>query len=444
MLCKICGRQVSEADSFCANCGTPLTGSQNSAEPVEPATSVEPAVPVEPAKPAEPVEPREKPEASNTADTGSARRTPKPKKIKYRKERPPMALRAFMQIGCFFLCLIMVVMLLASVLVLDLRRLTSADGLEVLINGIFSGAGLSDSADLPTKSPVAPQYIAGYQATPLSDYDIDVNDIPPDVITGFDQEDMDTLVDVIYEAIQEELEEELPFTVDELQEFMKESNASEFVSEKMAGFAQDFINGTENTTITSDELMGLLEENEQLLEEKLNISLTEETKTSIRNELEQVVDVENLSGTIRDSVNEAMEESLQGSLGVDLATIRDLLQQVITAKALWTLLGICLVILALLCALNYYNLGAGFTWASAAGILVGWLVCLPLNAVDILLETLVEVDPEMAGMMISMDTFFAPIAPIHYGLLYGSLAVFVLSIVWRIVARVINSNRPYA
>lgn len=456
MFCVKCGKQLSEEDAFCAACGTPVVGTQSPATPAEPVTAVEPAAPVEPvtpvepAKPAEPVEPWEKPEASNHEGDLPARRTRKPKrakaiKVKFRKERPPMVLRALAQMFCFFLCLMLVVALLASVMVLDLRRLTSTEGLETLIHAVFSGAGVGSSQNAPAQIPAAPQASADFAVVALSGYDIDVDDIPQDILAGGNsQENMDSLVDWIYEALREGMGEELPFTEEDLQEFVNESNVSDYVSEKLAGFAEDFIQGTENTTITSEELMQLLEDNEHLLEEKLNFTLTEETRQDIHNNLTELVDEQDLSGTIRDSVNEAMDEALQESMGVDLATAQEAIRQITSDKTLWSLLGICLALIALLCGLNYYNLGAGFTWSSAAGILVGWLVCLPLMTMDLIWEAMVEAEPEMAEMVGSLDAFVAPIAPIHYGLFYGSLVVFVLSIVWRIVARMVNSSRPYA
>ena len=174
------------------------------------------------------------------------------------------------------------------------------------------------------------------------------------------------------------------------------------------------------------------------------MKLTEEQRETLRKELVEAVDEQNLSGTIRDSVNEAMDDALQESLGMDVDTAREMIRQVTSNRTLLTLLGICLLLIALLCGLNFYNLGAGFTWSSAAGMLVGWVVCLPLWAMDAIWNVLVEMAPEMAGMVGSVEAFVAPIAPIHYGLFYGSVTVFILSVVWRIAARVINSSRPVA
>lgn len=456
MICSNCGKEIPEETLFCPDCGTfcqqdrdglmeeatviltptpaDLTQYQTAEKEPYPYTqpSVATAVPIETYAPEPTV-------AMHTPTPAPA--TSKP--VKYRKKRPHMAIRAVFQFLSFVLCMVLMVTMVAAVALVDLRMLTSSNGLEAVIKAVFSGNSHHTSV-LPPEAP-AKQAASGLAAVSLSDveYEFNTDDIPQDLLTGDgSEESINDLVGWLYEELQDAVDVELEFTKEELQEFVDESTVTEYLAEKMAGFADDFINGTENTAITTEELMQLLEENEAILEQKLKIRLSEDDKKQLQEVFTEVVEEEKLNETIRETVNETVNEVLQGTVGVDFAVVQAAIQQVTSDYVLYGVLGVCLALILLLCALNYYNVGAGFSWSAAAGILAGGLVCLPLTVLQFGRDVLLEMQPALADVMGTVDALIAPLVPIHYGLLLGSLAVFLLSIVWRIIAWDCNRKRP--
>lgn len=436
MICNHCGKEIADSASFCTECGAPM------AEPtvildapaVDGMAAQEPEVDACACSQLPPEEP---------VFSAPVAQTPVTKSVKYRKTRPHMALRAVFQFLSFALCLVLMVTMVAGIALLDLRTLTSSNGLEAVIKAVFSG----NSHPAPARSQEAPvkQTASALAAVQLSDveYEFDADDIPQDLLTdGASEENINDLVGWLYEELQDAVEEELEFTKEDLQEFVEESTVTEYLADKMAGFADDFINGTENTVITTEELMRLVEENEAILEQKLKIRLSEENKQQLQEVFTEVVEEERLNETIRETVNEAVNEVLQGTVGVDFAAARALIQQLTSDYVLYGVLGMCLALILLLCGLNFYNVGAGFSWSAAAGILAGGLMCLPLTLLQFGRDVLIEMEPSFANIMGTVDVLIAPLVPIHYGLLYGSLAVFVLSIVWRIIAWDCNRKRP--
>lgn len=468
MFCTNCGKEIPSSDSFCPACGAAAQPAPEEleSEPTvyapdfeegemtvtadpwqmddlleeepEGTVYVESQLPQQPAAEETPVYIQE-PEVVAPVNQGP----PAGKKIKYRKIRPHMALRAVMQMLSFVLCLILMVTMVAGVLLLDLRTMTSSKSMETVIKAIFSGNSHETTVHPAPQEPLLHQANSSLTVVPLADvdYEFNVDDIPQDVLTG-GEENMDDLVGWIYEELQGAVEEDLEFSKDDLQEFVAESTMSEYLAEKMAGFADDFINGTENTLITTEELMKLVEENEAVLAEKLNIRLTEDDKKQLQEVFAEVVEEEKLNETIRQTVSDTMDEVLQSTVGVNFAAVQQIIRQVTSDPVLYGVLGACLLLMVLLCALNYYNVGAGFTWSAAAGIMAGGLLSLPLLVLEFGREVLLEMEPGMAGVMGAVDALAAPLMVIHYGLLYGSLAVFVLSIVWRIIAWDANRKRP--
>ena len=355
------------------------------------------------------------------------------KKKKKFKKRPHMAVRALLQFLSFVLCLVLVSSILATVAVADLRVMLSQGGIKSIIDAVMGISQSSEYVPLP-QAPAGEGHVAQ-----VSDFSLD--EIPEDILSGGNGEDnVNALIDWLYTELEKDAEEGLEFTKEEFQSFMEESTISEYVSEKLAGFAEDFINGTEETNITTEEIMDLLDENEQVLEEKLNVVLTEEDKQKIEQDVHKVVVEDKLNETIRDTVNESVEEVLQET-GLDRETLQSALQLITSDLVLYGAIAACVLLVVLLCLLNYYNVGAGFTWSASAGLLVGLAVSAPLLTLQYGQDLLLDLLPDMANFLGLAVSFVPALAPIHYGLLLGSAVVLVISIVWRIIARCIYNRR---
>lgn len=117
----------------------------------------------------------------------------------------------------------------------------------------------------------------------------------------------------VYEYIDENTE--LDFEIDQemVEGFLAEPAVSEFVSDKTMSYLQDAITGQSNTTLTAEEIMAFLEENQELFEEHFNVELTDEVKENIETEVTKAVEEKNLNETIQNSVNNAVSAPVSGT-----------------------------------------------------------------------------------------------------------------------------------
>lgn len=352
--------------------------------------------------------------------------------------RPAIGIRILLQCISFIVCLLLMVALTVGVVLADLRQIVSAGGIKQLVNTFLSApASVQQEAEYAAPS-VAPTQPAGYGVMHMSDYQIPMDEIPEDILTGGDgEENVNALIDWLYEELHKSGEVEVDFTKEQFESFVEKSTVTDYLSEKLAGFAEDFINGTENTNITTDELMGLLEENEAILQSELQIELTQEKKQELREELHKVVEEGDINTVIRDTVNETVEGALQESIGVDMQTVQQALKMLIANKLFFGILLVILVLVALLCLLNYYNVAAGLTWSGAAAVIVGFVMSVPIYALQNMSDLLSGLD---AQVLMGVGAFVNFLAPIHYGLFITGLVVLVGSIVWQIVARYLRNR----
>lgn len=443
--------------------------SQPEAEPkLEAAPQAEPIV--EPQAAAQPVKPAAKP-----------------------RWKPHILIRIPLQLLSFVISIALFATTLAGALVLDVQQLTSSGGITQLINtamsiltgapahvtqpqpfisgvndwtihydetdtGIFVNGSYSvivdengntvivdEEGNVVDSSSLGDFYIDENGNLILGDPDIDLDDflgggdldiglddIPEDILNGGNTEaGVEGLIDWIYDQVADSAGEELPISKEQLQNFVADSSVSDFLGDKLAGFADDYINGTNNTTITADDLLGLLEENEEALKEHLQIELSPETKEEIHASLDQLVQDTGINEIIREEVFGAVDEMIQettASIGVNMDDIRFLLQILTSEVMRWTVIGINAALLLLLCLLNFYNVPAGLTWAAFPCILSGSILSAPL----FLLENM-NFAGEGAQLVSMISSFTNIFKPIHFGLLAIGAGLMILSIVWRII-----------
>lgn len=352
-----------------------------------------------------------------------------------RNKRPHIAVRVLMQILSFLICLALLATVTAVVAVADLRQVTSGDGLKQILNTLLNGnSGESTAYVAP---PVSPDRETGYGAVTLASGDFNVEDIPDEILANGD---VDALADWIYEQLQKR-GEKINFTQQEFRSFVNKSTVKDYATEKLAGFAEDAINGTDKTVVTTEEIMDLMEENQRYLKSELNVELTEENKNKIRQQVEDMVEKQDLSNSIRQTLNETADKVLQEGLGVNLESARRMLSLVTSDLALALLITLCVVLMGLLLLLNYYNMGAGLTWGASAGLLAGFVLSVPLLLVRYASGLVTDIIPALERVLALVKSFMGVLAPIHYGLLIGSAALLVISIVWRVVAAYLRNRR---
>jgi ribosomal protein L40E len=327
-----------------------------------------------------------------------------PQKAKKVRHRPHIAVRITMQVLSFLLCLVLMVSLLVNVLLLDLRHLTSSDGLESAVSAVLGTADGSEAAAQRS------------------------------------EESLNVVVDMVYDIASSQEDVTIPFSKEDLRDFVEESTVPEFLTEKLADYAMDIIHGTEKTEIHADELMDLLEENEKALREELGIALTPENKASIAQTLQTQIEENDLNSTIHQTVNDTLEENLD----MDLDALREALQWLTGDTLLYISLGISLLLILILLALNYYNVGAGLSWSASAGLTAGTLLMLPVLLVQILTDALASSTPELAGIDAVVHSILPVISSLHIWLLVGSMILLLLSIALRVTFWILRRRRAAA
>lgn len=393
------------------------------AEPAQaPATPKDPSPVVTP-----PVSP--KPVDKKPVEEKPGKDNKKPKKAK-KRIGPPWIIRTLLQMVSVFLCLLLVVSLLATSLLLDFRTLTSSDTINTLITSILSGSssGTTEQGDNVSTQQIPDSAYLVPLSNPYGDIAIPDNfELPSDILTN-----PDAISDYLVEIAQKYLDEDADITKEQIQDFMDQSTVTDFVADKVASYIDDALNGTENTLITVDEIMDLLEENEELLAETFDITITEEQKEQIREKVTETVETNDLNGNIREKVNEVMDTPIEGT---DMS-ISDITQMIGTATS-WKviLLGvaICLVLMGLLLLCNYYRLPMGITWISMAICTVGALLAIPTAVLQFSPGILAQLLPELSSVANIINSFIGQFALLHYGLLAAGLVLNILGIVLNIL-----------
>jgi hypothetical protein len=471
MFCDHCGAKLEDDARFCGLCGAKLTPAESVEEapvPTEEAPDLqviqEVPVPRQEAAPevTEPApEPVPEPVAEPVPDPVPQPMVPPevpvqppvfvmppaapavPAKKPYRpKPKPHIALRIPLQILSFLLSFILAFSLLGTVLLADLNHLMSAGGIKQLINAIL----IPNAAPHSIQPAVGAAGVRFGNETPVPGFtvpgDFDVSDIPSDLINGENGVDMDGLINWIYNTVEEAAGEPLPISKEQVQEFIAESTVSDFVSEKLAGYAEDFINGTENTTITTEELLELLEENQDLLEEKFQVEITTEVKENLTAAVEEAMTEADLDTMIREQVFETVEESIDQTMqeaGMSWEQLQPMLQTLCSDTTLYTAIGICAVLMLLLCLLNFYNIPGGLTWIAVPCILMGSLVTAPLVLLSASPQIFAGMVPEaITGIVAS---FAGVLLPIHGSVPILGLALLIISIIWRAIRGAVRRSR---
>lgn len=500
MFCIHCGAKLEDHSRFCAICGTAVAAPAPAepvaeeapvtppvvelpAEPIveeapvveeipaEPAVEEAPAEPVEEEAPAEPIaeeapaepiaeEALAEPIAEETpaepiaeeapvapvaeipAEPGpQPKNTPKAKKAQPASRKPHILVRILMQLLSFILCLVLTASLVATVVLADLNHIMSKNGIQQLVTAVLN----------PTPAPQRVTPVVGAAGVLMDDggftipEDLDVSDIPEDILTGGDSaENVSALVAWLYQAVAEASDKPLTITEAQVQEFVKDSNISEYIADKLAGYADDFIHNTANTSVTTEEIMAVLDENETQIEKTFDIEITGETRRNLEKSVNRIVVEQDLNATIRQQVFAAVEDAINESVastGMTWNQIRPVVQVLCADATLYIAIGICVVLMLLLCCLNAYNVPGGLTWIAVPSILVGSVLTLALVMAPVL-PSLIPAIPAAAAQVIT--PFTAALLPIHGGVLALGVLLLIVSILWRIIRSAVARKREAA
>ncbi len=387
-------------------------------------------------------------------------------------KKPLFLLRLPMQLISFLLCILLIVALLGTALLLDMRILTSTGGIKQILTELVSSQQSTDPDPSVPSSPAAaaPGYgvvrLSSIKPLSASNYTVDENgdiwvagmkigniadpdiqeklnqigsgdiSLPSDIIDPTNMESStNAIVDYIYEFVSGTMGKDTAITKDQVQELVEESTVVDYLADKVSSYADDILKGTANTVITAKELMDLVEENEALIEKNLQVEITEEIKAEIEAQIVQAVEEEDLNGTIRNEINNAMEQPVPGMDGMTVSQLLEKVRLITETKVLLTAVGICVGLMAVILLLNYYKLPAGLRKCGICILIVGVILSLPLILLGTTSNILVSLLPELGSLIGTLSGAITVLAPVHYGTLAIGAVVLVLSILWRILWR---------
>lgn len=469
MLCKHCGATVEEDNLFCPECGNrceeePVQSEQGTELPAEPEAGAEEGEVFE-----VPVIPVVAQSVSSPQETAPAQ--PKPEKKAIKRKKPHFLIRMLMQLISLVLCVVLLVAVLGTVVLADLNTLTSSGGINKLISSVLN----------PKSAPASPRITVGALGVHLDDptFPGDLEDalggtipgdledalggtipgdwsdilgggdleieIPSDILTG-GSDAVGELIDYIFVQVEQQTGEELPITSEQLQTIVEESTVTEFISEKLEGYANDFLNGTTDTKITAEEILQLLEENQELLERELDLEITEEFKQEFTQTVDQIIVENDINNVIHEGMNTVVNDMIQQNTeslgGLSYDEIRQIIAFVSSDRLLYVAIGLCAVLFLLLCLANWYNVPGGLSWAAWPCITVGLVLSAPIYILQDMPQMVQSLTgPEFAMAIQAVSSFVSVLAPIHYGLLFTGLGLLVISIIWRIIRAAVWARR---
>ncbi len=400
-------------------------------QPEEP--PAEPVVMEVPAEPAAQETPAEEPKANVKEKKQKPAKAPRPARTK-----PHVVLQILMQFLSFIVCVVLLASLLATVALADLNQIMSKNGIQQLVTALVN----------PAPQRTVPVVGAGGVLLDDDSFtvpDVDISDIPEDILSGGDsEENVNNLVSWLYNEIAKSSDQPLNVTEEQILALVQEPAISAFIAEKLAGFADDFINNTQNTTVTTEEIMAVLEENEALIEEKLGTELSDETKANLEKSVHHLVVEQDLAGTIQNQVFDSVENAINNSVassGMTWEQLQPMVQFLCSDTLLYISIGICVLLMVLLMALNFYNVPGGLTWVAVPCILVGGLLAAALA----LAPMATKLFPSLPAAAVQViGSFSLPLLPVHGAVLGFGLLLLIVSIIWRAVRKAVARKREAA
>lgn len=315
-----------------------------------------------------------------------------------------MLCKPWMKVLTVLLCFVLFAAALCSVVILDIRLSTSEGNIRRVVRAALSapaersGQRFQPAARLP----------AGKRLMSLgSDSSAESESELVEWISGILEENYGSQVDV---------------DTQQIQAFLEQSTVQAYLCDKVAGYTADLLNGTEETSITGEELQTLIEENTELIEEELGIPVTGEVFDYVT----EFVAAQDVDAMIREQVI----DNVRGAAVTEDVTVADVLDTVRTATSAGVLAAVLVLCLAL-CVGIFFTTGrrvpATLRSIGIPILVLGILLALPTAGVQLLIGSLLSgMAGELAGAVMSAT------AAVHY-------TVLVLGIALLVAAAIINN-----
>lgn len=352
---------------------------------------------------------------------------------------PSTGVKVLLVLLSILLCACLLVSLTATALVLDLRLLTSKGSFEKIVTSVLKAP--AQQRHLPLTAAMG-----GLRRSEA----------------GTGSQTSDALVSWVFDALKDQYGDELTITEEQMTIFLEESTVKDFLVDKTASYMSDFVNGTNNTTVTAEEVEQLIEENSALIERAFGVAVTPDIQDTIAGfvkdmEIGEVIQKEVLGNledlTIPgyvplfpqakpDTGNNAAggSDAANSALG-GAATVSNLmadLRMLSSVPVLVGCIGVCLVLIVALFFTNRMRIPGTFVCTGIPAVIAGILLVIPTS----LLQAMPDLfgSGEMAPVAGAIGAAVSVIAPVHYGLL-GLGAVLIIA---AIVIKCIQSKKTTA
>jgi hypothetical protein len=322
------------------------------------------------------------------------------------KKALPTGVVVLLRILSVLLCLCLCASLLATALILDFRLITAEDTIHEIAGSLVGAT--AQSRRLPLTAAVGDVRLAA----------------PADANAQTQEE----LVGWLYDTLKEQHGEELTVTQEQMQSFLNQSTTKDYLTDKIASYMNDFINGTDTTTITSDELTWLMDENNAAIEAELGVKMDDAAKEQVLSFVEEV----NISEVIRTEVIETVENiTISGDNATQSGeaagfTVGDLMAKLRALTSTTTLvisIAINILLIAALFFTNRMRLSGTLCCVGIPMTILGSLLALAIGA----LQAIPNLLP--AGVGNAVTIIIRTIAPVHFTMLGLGVAALVGAIV---------------
>lgn len=351
-------------------------------------------------------------------------------KVKASWKKPPAPIRLVMQLISFLACLALIVSLIATALVADLSLLTSSGGIEKIVTALFTSD--SEKTPDPTIDPAASALpvhkLSSTTGTEDGDQIPEDVEIPVDALT-----DSNAMTEFVTDFVENLLGEEAASDPENVSRFIEESTVMDFFAQKIASYMGDMLSGQQNATITAEEIMQLLDENQALMEDIFDIEITEEQKQQINTQVNDMLTEADLDNTIRQSINDVANTPIEGMDGMTIGDLLGIVQKISRPSTVMLAAGFCLLLMLMMVMLNYYHMPQALRWCGFPCLISGGLLAAPLIVLKATPDILSQLLPETASLLNVINSALSVVAPIHYGILILGVVLIVFSFLWRLI-----------
>ena len=242
----------------------------------------------------------------------------------------------------------------------------------------------------------------------------------------------DAIVDWVVGQLQDFTGGELPVTPEQIENFVEQSTIKDFIAEKVAGMVGDFYTGNITTTITMEEITQLVEENKALIQSELGIEITEEHTEALKQIVEDT--------GILEQVQEQGIMGILGSVGgglMDPGMMQQMQQiqmavEIVRQVTSYTAIAAVGLIFLALAAILFCT--TQFSWP--ATLADCGVVLMLASAIFVIPSTVFTNSPELVTellgnpMLVKLaQTFFNATAGVNYGAFGVGVGLIVLAIV---------------